>query len=437
MKRISRFFSALVLTALSTSLVYAASNDPNTFLGPTVKGRYTTSFSESSAYSVAGEVGIKDLRIGGTWAWKLVNNQRFKLSAEYLSQRLTYAFFSGDSEQWVSQGAIGAGYEYDLSYMRFAPLFDMTAYYSHAPSKSLNNINGTLSTGAINLPYTDIRRIAGSDALSFNPGLTFRFLPGTSAGFEVNYDNVQYDTQNGNSQNTNGFGGTVHVHQVLAQHVELGLIAAVRKPYNNYGADLGWTHIPHMPNWTLGIDGGYVVGKNNLPNSYNVGVVANYSVDPANTNKQNLQQAMTFISQSDQNEFTSWAAKPAVYMPVVLAVMDEQVQVQSIVCTSTPTFSGTIGDFTETVANITTTVPTAGFFTGKNLTYTISFVNIGLVDGSTISVNPSTGVVSLTSGPNSPPLLLGGGDYNIVVTATNPCGASVNSNTFNYHVFNY
>lgn len=118
MKKAFRLALRLGILLLSINTAAYASipnnDDPTTFLGPIVRAGYTSPLTNTTAYSVAGEAGIKNLRIGGTVGWQIMNNQRLKLSAEYLTQNITYPFFSGDTDQWVQQGAIGADYQYNI-----------------------------------------------------------------------------------------------------------------------------------------------------------------------------------------------------------------------------------------------------------------------------------------------------------------------------------
>src|SRR5688572_5726153 len=88
-----------VTSLLCLNTVYSAipnKDDPTTFLGPTLKASYTRNINNSSAYSLLGEAGFKNFRLGGTLAWRLDVDHRLKLSAEWLEQEITYAFFSGN-----------------------------------------------------------------------------------------------------------------------------------------------------------------------------------------------------------------------------------------------------------------------------------------------------------------------------------------------------
>src|SRR5579871_2752478 len=127
MKKVSRII-LLGSTLLCLNTTY--SNPPTTFLGPTLRGSFTSPVTSETAYSFAGEAGIKNFRVSGTFAWKLDEEQRFKFTGEYLWQRITYAFFNGNTDQWVNQGAIGADYQYVFANVMLNPEFNFEAYYS-------------------------------------------------------------------------------------------------------------------------------------------------------------------------------------------------------------------------------------------------------------------------------------------------------------------
>ena len=282
--------SKLILGFSSTLLLYSAAystNVPNTdkpvtFVGPTGRLGYTSSVNNYIAYNVAGEAGLKNFRVGGTLGWKMDEYQRFKLTAEYLWQNITYAFFSGNSDQWVNQGAVGATYQYLFADNRFRPQFDLGGYYSHAPSKSLNTVSGTgINSSGLVQPFIDNRRIAGSDAVGFSPGFALMPWRGGRIGAAVNYDNVRYNTINVPNEDAKGLGGTVNLNQAITDNVNLGLSAAIRQPFNNYAANLNWIYMPspYYGKWMLGLFGEYNVGKKTLPDTYNAGVSADYFFD--------------------------------------------------------------------------------------------------------------------------------------------------------------
>src|SRR5579862_5543579 len=163
MKKVTRISLILgsMLACLSTAYSSIPNNDhPKTFLGPNIKGSYSSPITDITAYSIAGEAGLKNFRLGGTIGWRLQDNQRIKTSVEYLWQKITYPFFDGNTDQWVQQGAIGADYQYEFLGYSYEPLFDLNVYASHAPSKTLGTDTGVfINSSGLSQNFVDMRRI--------------------------------------------------------------------------------------------------------------------------------------------------------------------------------------------------------------------------------------------------------------------------------------
>lgn len=401
-----KILSKLTLTLGSMILCFTAAyaNDPTTFLGPTVKGGYTSTFNNNTAYSVLGEAGLKNFRAGGTVGWKLEQNQYIKVSAEYLVQDITYQFSTGNSDQWVQQGAIGGGYLYEFQGYCYAPQFDLNAYLSHAPSKSLN---GT-------------RRIAGSTAGGIVPALSVAPWQGARTGLGLNYDNVNYDKKYSPSQDAHGLGGTFTFNQVLTQDVDLHLGVGVRQPFNNYVAGLTFANVPYFGMWVVGLDGAYTAGKNTLPNTWNIGLSANYALDsrvaPVMKGQGNMKD--TFKDTAIHDDLVKYTAAPAVYMPQVLAIAEEDI------CTGTTLTGVPIPSITVGGGDTATANAAPSFSPSSGLTYTIT-PNATLIGANALSINPTTGVITAN----------GGGNEQIItatVTANNGCASASTTVTVEY-----
>lgn len=412
MKNLSKIAIALCTTALSLNAFADRINhhkSPTTFLGPSLQGTYTSTLTNETAYSVLGEAGLKNLRIGGTFGIQLACNARVKISGEYLRQRINYAFLNGDESRWIGQGAFGAGYQYDIGYTRFKPQFDLNAYVSTAASKILRTKTGSFIDPVTGLPanYELNRRIAGSHAYGVAPGVAFEPWCGSKAGLELNYDNVRYLTKYRTKHDPNGLGGTARLNQFVAKNIEVGVSAGIRKPFNNYHAMVSWNRNTNMGMWALGVNGDYTVGKHRLPNTYNVGLSADLFID-------RKCEPSCDASARTQN-FIGWVGDPAVHMPQVLAISDQQF---NRTCTA-PTFSGTIPDFIITTDHYALTQN----FTGSNLIYSINFN--GQPNNGSLTIAGSNLVGDGLVNP-----FPGGGYDGISITATNACG-SATSNAFN------
>lgn len=423
MKNLFKVVLAFAGTLLCLSASYADSNHPTTFLGPTLRGTYTDIYDACTAYSVAGEVGLKNFRVGGTVGWRATDKQWLKVSAEYLLQRITYPFFFGNQDEWVQQGAIGAFYQYHFFNACWDPTVDIRAWYSHAPSKSLNTKHGFFTNAAgIVQSFADHRRIAGSNAGGITPGITFHPWGGTVFGLDLNWDDVQYDKNHSPQEDAKGFGGTARLSQVITDDILLDLSAAIRQPFNNYAASINWVNVSFFGKWSLGLIGDYTAGKHTLPSTWDVGINANYFVDHACDSACMRRAAAQFANLNCADNFLAWTSDPAVYLPQVLAIPDEDVVIPDPQCSATPpTVIGTIADAVVGATPVTRD-GAAAFSPSSGLTYSVS-VSPALTPPSSVTINSSTGLITITNGEGVTRVVT------ITVTATNVCGATA-STTF-------
>jgi hypothetical protein len=441
MEAVMKKLFILALVFISTLLLYGAAysnNNHTTFLGPTAAVGFTSALNDYTAYSVAGEAGLKNFRIGGTLGWKLAENQGFKVSGEYLWQKITYSFFSGNPDEWVQQGALGAAYQYDFLDYSYRPEFDVSAYVSHAPSKTLGTVTGTLlNAQGVQVPFTEARRIAGSNGAGIAPGLAFVPWQGGRVFADLNYDSVRYNKTFSPNQDAIGFGGTIGLNQALTENVGLGLSAAVRRPFNNYAATLSWNNVPYFGEWTLGLFGDYTAGKNTLPNTYNAGISFDYFLDPRCgiavpmnlKGERNLKGEATI--QPINDNLLAFTADPAVYMPQVLAIGDEKVEIGSSVpaCNSAVHYIGPADPgLLLPVQNGPFNFNFAPLFNGSPIVFSLAVtvlasegVPVGLP--SDFSIDPNSGVLTYHGNAD-------GAIYRLTVIGTNGCGSA--SVTFEY-----
>lgn len=309
----------------STKILALPNTDtPTTFLGPTIKGDFTRFMSDTSAFSVAAEAGAKNVRLDGTLGFRIWDNQRLKLSAEYLTQNIDYPFFSGNTAQWVQQGSLGGDYQYELGryiYL-YNPQLDVNAYYSHAPSKSLRVDSGIFVNNGILSTFNDDKRIAGSNGAGISPGLTLSPWYGGQVGIRLHYDDVHYDVAQGKTEDANGFGGTAQLKQMMTDDVEIGASASVRQPFNAYQAHLTWLNVPFYGDWSIGVIGDYTIGKNQLPDTYNVGLSIDYLLERC--------PSASVAEREEALDFLNWTAASSAHLPQVLAIPDEKVTTTDI-----------------------------------------------------------------------------------------------------------
>lgn len=333
MKRFSRLTLTLAgAIAGITNAVAAIPNTshPTTYLGPTAQAGYTGVIDESSALNIAAEYGANNYRFGGTVAYNLSPNTRTKATVEYIAQDLTYPFFAGNRSEWMNQFAVGADYQYDIA-TTLKPSIDFQAFYAHVANQNVGITSGSYFCNLCltNNAFVDNRHVAGSNDWGVSPGLFITPWNGTKAGLSLNYDFVHYSKIFSPLIRVTGFGGTATIYQNITRNIELDVAGAVRQPFNDYTASLVWSNVPDMGHWAIGIDGDYTAGKHTLPSSYNAGLSLNYFFDartqaPA-ANKDLKGEAAPRTPINDG--LLAYTSRPAVHLPEVLAVADEEVTI--------------------------------------------------------------------------------------------------------------
>jgi hypothetical protein len=313
------FAAGFFLYAHTAFAVIPNYSHPSTFLGPTIRPSYASWFNDATAYAVMAEFGLKNYRLSGTAGWKIDNEQRLKFSGEYLWQRITIGFLSGNIKEWLPQGALGIGYQYDLAFP-YSPTLNLDAFLSHAGSKSLSTITATYLSNGIPTTIVDPRHISGANSYGFAPGVDIHFWEGLVTTLTLNYDNVSYDYNHSSKIMSAGVGGTIEIKKRLNEFFSVDLLAAVRKPFNNYQAGLNWD-VCYNGRWAIGAFGAYTLGKGGLVETYNAGINLNYFVDHISSNlpnfKDDLPRAFIVRTGPVDERVLNWVNDPAVYMPEV------------------------------------------------------------------------------------------------------------------------
>lgn len=284
--------------------------------GAFVSGKYIQRFNLTNAVALGAEMGSKQRRVDVTWAHLLTDHQRFKLSAEYLTQKLDFDFLSGNVDRFVGQTAYGATYEYLLPSQLFR-YFDINAYYADAQSKDLSAKNFYDSTEW----YENLRRIAGAKTTGGSLGVTLTPSRSNLVGFALDYDKVSYHTKYIQGQNRSGLGGSIDFEQLLTPRVKLSLLASDRKTYDTYQAGLDWLAITApLYNLTFNVSGSRIIGLGQAPNDTLFGVNFVYHWDQDKTGQVSQISLTPYEQQAD---ISNWVAQPSVYMQQVMAIKDE------------------------------------------------------------------------------------------------------------------
>lgn len=288
------------------------------------------SFNADQAVALELDGGPRVLRANGTYAFALNDNNRVKLTTEYLREDLDFSFYTGDTRQWVGQGAIGAAYQYALD-SGWLKNLNVGAHYSSAQSKDL----ATQSiVDADDYAGTDYRRIAGGKDLNGNADADLQLWKDSTLTLGPDYDRVRYDTKYNiqDGQDAQGFGGHARLEQILKHNLSLELDSALSQVYDIYGAGLNW--IWYSNNKTVlstGFNSSYTQDKTAERNFWVNALTLNVVWDSANSSavpeKTDIKGGVSLPAASAApNPLATWVQTPAVRMPDVLAISDERIE---------------------------------------------------------------------------------------------------------------
>lgn len=366
--------------------------------------------TDNSAVSILGEVGRRNYRFSGTFGAFLGCNSLFKVTGEYLQQKLGYNFRSGKSLRWMRQYAIGTTFRHTFCDC-FISDAEINGFYSFAPGHHLG------SKACVDRRI--FRHIAGSSGYGFSIGAGF--IPWQCAHFQIdaNYDNIIYHRKFKHNNHVEGFGGCVDFYQKVFSDFGLGLRGEFRRPFNYYKASLNWT-CPSYPELSIGIFGSHFRGKSKLPSNTSAGIELSYIIGDYCCRDMccdylegiynpfaEADYPMMVLDECD-SRLKAWTSQPAVYLPEVLAIAEEQT-CRFVSSTAIPSFTFTApGPFAINIAP---------FFNSSG--GPLAFSAVGLPLGA--SIDPVTGIIT---GIN----LLDGILYTVTVTGAGACSST--SQTF-------
>ncbi|MFA6915960.1 MAG: hypothetical protein WC222_06150 [Parachlamydiales bacterium] len=335
----SIFAGALTLVLAIQSYISA---DNTTFVGPTLRGVVASPISGEAAYSVLGEIGTRNFRGNGTIAFQVGNNNYFKISTDWLTQKLRYHSVK-NSHIWVHQEAYGAAYAYNFN-CGILSTIDLEGYFARAHNKNYRDIVEFTPAFGVDPSFTTTieRSISGASYYGFSGGVTLEPLHCTTVSVALNWDHIDYRTKNRSLDKKQGFGGTVCIHQQVFDNVGLDLKGSWRRPFDDYQAALNWYVCGYCPSdrASIGVFGGYTHTRYGVPDVGNVGIQVGYFFGGCNS-CYNPCEYDPCCEPCNTFDLVAWASRPAVYIPVVLATQDV---LTSVVTDPIPVIEGESGN---------------------------------------------------------------------------------------------
>jgi hypothetical protein len=365
----------------------------------------TVNRNEWGALAFFTELAPRNFRGSATYGNYFAQKHRFKITGEYLVQKLGFDFESGDQKKWVSQLVFGGEYQYLIHHSVFQS-FELGSAYVHAFNRHLN----TRST-----PHGTIeRRIAGSNGSLSYMGTTVKLWNCAFLSAALNYDWVHFNRHYKEDKLSNGFGGSAGFVQRFARDFALNLDAEFRHPFNSYRGLLIWNHDFSSCNLDLGIFGNLTHGHDGVRRIATVGLQLGISFGTKSKACSWSTEMPSHRKDCHNKEFcdlSQWVSTPAVYVPIVLAIADEKLPN----CDGKAPTSKNPGN--QFVPLGTLTLLPSYISSSLPVTYTISQSEAPL-PGNTLSFDSVTGILTASaSGANSQIIT-------VTITATNSCGST-------------
>lgn len=271
--------------------------------------------SSDLAYCISAEAGRRNYRGSGTLAYSLGEWGLVKVTAEYLTQKLGYAFSNGIAHRYVDQVAAGAAYRKDLcvSWIPFLEAIQGSVYGSHAFNRSVGHFTCPGFSESFD------RRIAGSHAVSGTFGATCIPWESGRLQLQTTYDYISFDRKFRHHKVKSGFGSIFSITQCVTRDLDLELDVEFRKPYSYYIGSLNW-RVPYG-NWrglAVGAFASYTQGRYGVPNNTCAGIQLSYVFGNGGWS-----DCLDYDWSCFTCGLTEWVSDPAMYVPEVLAIADQ------------------------------------------------------------------------------------------------------------------
>jgi Putative Ig domain len=409
--------SLFLLTFLMTifcsmlSITSISANDSKDTFFPVARVVLTPVFlSEDAAFSFLAEGGPRSYRFNGTLGYIACEQHRFKVGGEYLGQKLHYKFNTGKEHHWMHQWAVGGKYQYLFAEgcCDWVKSFDLSGYYAKAKSKDLNvDTDDGIS---------EFRRIAGARSWGIEAGASIDTCWNNgSILVAIDYDDIEYKRQFQSHKRVSGVGGTIGLHQPLWCDVVFDFEYQYKRAYDYIEASLDWRSNLECGDLDIGVFANHVFGKERLPSSTTVGIELGFSFGVDNLFGDCCDPCAQDCCVMDCNDLAAWVSSPAVYMPQVLAIVDEAE------CTPPLLLVSAIPDQDFLTIGAPISIDLNQFFStpkGSTITYTVT----GLPAG--VAINSHGIITGLVTANNI-------GSFLISVSATDGCGSTSTTFTLN------
>ncbi len=278
---------------------------------------------DNGGLALLGEMGARNYRFNGTYGFFSDNCHRFKLGAEWLTQKIHYKFSSGRALRWTHQVGVGGKYQYWFECPSCFNGIQLALGYSHAMARRLPEVI-CLAQGS------DLeRRVSDSIFWNAEAGVIMAPLECGNLILSISYDNIRYHREHQDTKRLSGVGFSLDYTQKIWCQLVLDIKAQIKRPYNYLEAMLNWTERFECGDLTIGVFGNHVWGKYKLPSSSAAGgeVRFTFGINPCswfNCCNNGCNDCCEQVCCYDSCELANWIADPAIYRPQALAIGDQR-----------------------------------------------------------------------------------------------------------------
>ncbi len=280
-------------------------------------GKVANVFTPRNALALEFNAGSNTLRANATYAFKLGQNNYFKITDDFLYQKRHFDFdkIIGKSNVKLYQNAIGAAYHYDLN-GKFLNGLETSFYYSHAPSKDVGfkPVRGSFEkVGDGQYEWVNHKaRIAGSNVTHSEISVDVSPWSNNLIRLGATYDTVNFDQKWEKSKRDSAFGWHVETEQVVFSWLKTRGNYTFLNLEKNYGFGFSMM-LPSTENIKLELLGDFSKIDNTMINK-------NYWLSTASLKATIWDSKPRKSYQADQDSLTmrEWVSKPAVRMHDVI-----------------------------------------------------------------------------------------------------------------------
>jgi len=374
----------------------------------------TPVFLEScTAVSFLGEVGDKNYRLNGTLGYIYQDQHRFKFSGEYLAQKFDYHFASGKVRRWMHQSAVGGTYQYVFECPNYIKGIQLHSVYSHSYGHKLRTVQCTREH------LEEHRRIAGAQFGSIEAGVLLAPWECNSFIVSVSYDQVRYRRHFHHDRRDSALGATLEMTQRFGRNWSVYGKAEFKKPYTYAEVLLNWNRTCSCGDLSIGAFASHLWGRTGLPDATAYGVQLGFTFGISGFGWRSDvcgNDDCCAARCCDCGDLAAWVATPAVYMPIVLGIIDSHRRSTCVAPTSSPIPNQIIQPADGY------TIVAGDSFNGNG--FTLTFSATGLPPDA--SFDPTTGTIS---GFNPG---IGQSIFTVTVTGTSACGSTSETFTITY-----